>query len=116
MAHAAHQSRGFIELGDAALPTHPTQLYECGFELSMFLLLTLIKPHKRFHGQLFLIWLACYPIARSIIEMYRGDKERGVWAFGLSTSQYLSILVAAFAIWLFIYLRRKRLEAIEAAG
>lgn len=109
MAHAAHQSAGLVGLGDAALPVHPTQLYESGFEMAMFWLLLLWRPHKRFHGQLFLIWLAIYPIARTIIELYRGDKERGVWLLGLSTSQYISIGVAGFAVWLYLRLRKGRL-------
>ena len=111
MAHSAQQISGLIGVGDAALPVHPTQLYEAGFEIAMFWLLLFWRPRKRFHGQLVLIWLAIYPIARSIIELFRGDKERGVWALGLSTSQYISIAVACFAIWLFFSLRRKRLRA-----
>ena len=58
---------------------------------------------SHFHGQLLLIWVATYPIARSIIEAFRGDVERGLY-FGLSTSQWISLAVAAFAIWLYVYL------------
>ena len=80
----------------------------------MFWLLTLIRPKKRFHGQLFLTWLAAYPIARSIIEMFRGDKERGI-LFVLSTSQWISILVAAATVGLYLYLRKKRLAEAAAS-
>jgi phosphatidylglycerol---prolipoprotein diacylglyceryl transferase len=107
MAHSSHLSQGLISGGEA-LAVHPTQLYESGFEMVMFWLLVFIRPHKRFHGQLFLIWLAIYPIFRSTVELYRGDKLRGVWLYGVSTSQYISIGVAAFAIWLFFHLRKKR--------
>ncbi len=107
MIHAAHQSAGLVGFGEAALPVHPTQLYEAGFELAMFWLLMGLRSRKRFHGQLFLIWLAAYPIARSLIEVVRGDQERGVWALGISTSQYISIGVAALAVWLYFHLRKR---------
>jgi phosphatidylglycerol:prolipoprotein diacylglycerol transferase len=106
MAHAAQQSAGLVAYGDHALPIHPTQLYEAGFEIGMFWLLTMLRPRKRFHGELLLIWLATYPIARSIIEVVRGDKERGVWFLGLSTSQLISIVVAGVAVWVFFHLRK----------
>ena len=114
MAHAAHQSSGLVAFGDPALPIHPTQLYEAGFEMAMFWFLTLLRPHKRFHGQLLLIWLALYPIARSIIEVFRGDTVRGVWFLGLSTSQIISIGVAGFAVWLYFHLRKARAEDAAA--
>jgi phosphatidylglycerol:prolipoprotein diacylglycerol transferase len=101
----SQQSDGLVGFTDLPHPVHPTQLYEAGFEISMFLLLIAMRPHKRFHGQLFLIWLSAYPIARTIIEMVRGDKERGV--FVLSTSQWISILVAAAAVGLIFYFRRE---------
>ncbi len=83
----------------------------------MFAILVLIRPYKRFHGQLFLIWLSVYPIARSIIETFRGDKARGVelGPLGLSTSQYFSIGVAMVAMWLFFYLRKKRNAVVAGA-
>jgi phosphatidylglycerol:prolipoprotein diacylglycerol transferase len=108
MVHAAQQNEGLIGIGDMALPVHPTQLYEAGAEIVMFWVLVMLRPHKRFHGQLFLTWLAIYPIIRTVIEVFRGDKERGIWLWGLSTSQWLSLVVAGFAIWLGVYLWRSR--------
>jgi prolipoprotein diacylglyceryltransferase len=60
-----------------------------------------------------LVWLSAYPILRSTIEMFRGDKERGVYV--LSTSQYISILVALAAAVLYVYFRRSRSEAAQPA-
>jgi phosphatidylglycerol:prolipoprotein diacylglycerol transferase len=114
MAQQAQQSEGLVSVDALSLPVHPTQLYEAGFEITMFWLITLIRPKKRFHGQLFLIWLAAYPIARSIIEMFRGDKERGI-LFVLSTSQWISILVAAATVGMYIYLRKKRVQGSAAS-
>jgi len=108
-AQQAHQSAGAIGYGDLALPIHPTQLYEAGAEMMMFWILIAVRRHKSFHGQLMLIWLACYPVIRSIIEMFRGDSERGIYI--ISTSQWISIGVAAFAIWVYFHLRKQRRNA-----
>jgi phosphatidylglycerol---prolipoprotein diacylglyceryl transferase len=114
MAHHQQQIDNLIGMTAPSLPVHPTQLYEAGFEMLMFWLLLLVRPHKRVHGQLFLMWMAIYPIARSFIEIYRGDKERGVYGL-LSTSQYISIVVGLVAIGLYVYLR-KRQAAVAAAA
>ncbi|MBI5508487.1 MAG: prolipoprotein diacylglyceryl transferase [Deltaproteobacteria bacterium] len=107
MAHHQQQADGLIGIGDPSLPVHPVQLYEAGFELLMFALLTLMRPYKRVHGQLLLTWMMIYPIFRSINEMYRGDKERGVYGW-LSTSQYISIGVALAAVGLYVYIRKTK--------
>ncbi|MBC7792785.1 MAG: prolipoprotein diacylglyceryl transferase [Clostridia bacterium] len=107
MAQQQQQSQGLVGFDSSALPVHPTQLYEAGFELLMFWLLLSLRPHKRFHGQLFLVWLAVYPVVRSFIELFRGDKERGIYGF-LSTSQYISIGVAVTAAVVYFFLRNRR--------
>ncbi len=104
--HRAQQSARLIEFSDAPLPVHPTQLYEAGAELLLFALLLFLRPYKRFHGQLFLVWLAIYPVLRSLIEVFRGDAIRGVYI--LSTSQYISILVALAAVGVYLHLRQRR--------
>ena len=107
MTHQAHQSSGMVSIADLPLPVHPTQLYEAGAELIMFFILISLRPKKRFHGQILLIWLAAYPVIRSVIELFRGDKIRGVHGF-LSTSQIISIVVAGVAVGLYFHLRKKR--------
>lgn len=104
MVHQAQQSTGLVGIDDIPMPVHPTQLYETVGELGLFVVLVLWRRHKRYDGQLLLVWLASYPLLRSLIEIYRGDVERGVYI--LSTSQYLSIGVALVAVALFIHLRR----------
>lgn len=114
MAQQAQQNSGLVDVHAASLPVHPTQLYESGAELAMFWLLLVMRRHKRFHGQLFLTWLAAYPIIRSIIELFRGDTERGVYGL-LSTSQYISIGVAIAAVLVYLYVRKQRHIAVPAA-
>ena len=113
MVHQAHVNMGVIGLSEMPHAIHPTQLYEAGAEICMFLILAGMRKYKRFHGQLFLIWLSAYPVIRSFIEMFRGDKVRGLGVFGtpLSTSQFISVVVALVAVYLYFYLRRQRTKA-----
>lgn len=96
---------------------HPVQLYESFGELSLFFLLVMWRYRKAFHGQIFLAWLMLYPILRSTMETFRGDKARGVdWVLGLSTSQLISALVACAALVIIaIGLKRGQLPGSASA-
>jgi phosphatidylglycerol:prolipoprotein diacylglycerol transferase len=50
-----------------------------------------------------------YAVSRFIIEFYRGD-PRGV-IFGVSTSQFISLVLAPLAIAMLIWLHRSTPEA-----
>lgn len=106
MAQTQQQVEGLVGLTERSLAVHPTQLYEAGLEMGLFWLLIMLRPHKKFHGQIFLIWLAAYSIGRSIIEVFRGDKERGIYWI-MSTSQWISVGVAIAAVVLTIHLLKK---------
>jgi phosphatidylglycerol---prolipoprotein diacylglyceryl transferase len=83
-------------------PLHPAQLYEAFGELGIFLLLVLlVRPRKRFHGQAFATWLIAYAALRGVVELFRGDLARSaVW--GLNSGQWISvaILAAGLAVWI----------------
>ncbi len=86
--------------GQASLPVHPTQLYEAVGCLAIAVILNGWGPrHKRFDGQISLLFLALYAVLRFAVEFLRAD-DRGLF-FGVSTSQWisLSILVAVVALW-----------------
>jgi phosphatidylglycerol:prolipoprotein diacylglycerol transferase len=83
------------------LPLHPTQLYESFGELAIFLVLVLlVRPRKRFDGQVLAVWLLVYSVLRTTVELFRGDVERGVY-FGLGAGQWTSIaiLAAGVLVW-----------------
>ena len=63
------------------------------------------KDRKLKQGQLLGIYFAYYLVARTFLEMLRGDEVRGKVGF-LSTSQIISILLIPVAI--FLILARKR--------
>lgn len=88
---------------------HPSQLYEAILEgLVLFILLLLYKKYKKFDGELIAIYAVLYTIARFACEYFREpDANIGFVAFGLSMGQILSIIMFAFGIWLFVWLRIK---------
>ena len=91
------------------IPLHPTQLYEAGAELLILvLLLATEKRWRPFPGRTFWAYMLLYAISRYIIEFYRGD-PRGV-IFGVSTSQFISLLLVPLAIAMLIWLRRSTPE------
>ncbi|GMV41250.1 MAG: hypothetical protein AMXMBFR64_29660 [Myxococcales bacterium] len=81
-------------------PIHPTQLYEAAVELLLFGLLLRVRANKRFHGEVLAAWVALYATARFLIELLRGDAQRGHWG-PLSTSQWVALaaLVGAGVVW-----------------
>jgi len=107
-------------------PIHPTQLYESFGELCIFVLLLLLRPRKRYNGQLLVVWLFLYPAWRFLGEMFRGDLERGMlfeWdLFGdfrpelLSTSQLVSLGLMGLAGFLYFTQRRKKPTAEKGDG
>lgn len=105
------------------LPVHPTQLYESIGQFVLFLTLMMLRRARRFHGQIFGMWLMAYAILRSTVELFRGDLERGTLAgllgelgmggrispeawYNLSTSQFISICM--FGLGATILYRRGR--------
>lgn len=52
---------------------HPTQLYEAGLNLVLYILLERMYRHKRFDGQVFGAYLIAYAILRVVVELFRGD-------------------------------------------
>ncbi|GMT42749.1 MAG: prolipoprotein diacylglyceryl transferase [bacterium] len=85
------------------IPIYPTQLFESLMEFSFFLILTYMRPYKKFQGQIFLMWLMFYAVGRSIVEFYRGDPRGYIIGDAVSTSQGVAVVV--FFISLILYLR-----------
>lgn len=104
------------ELG-TTLPLHPVQLYESVGELFIFLILILVRSRKWFHGQVALTFFILYPILRSLLELVRGDPERGYLIDGvLSWGQTTSILVALISIGIIVYRYRAQQQQLQATS
>ena len=103
------------------LPIHPTQLYESFGQMVLFAVLMTARRWRRFHGQIFAMWLMCYAVLRTSVELFRGDLERGTihglipsiptgaW-YNISTSQFISIAMFSFGT----YLLARNLREVKA--
>lgn len=104
--HAAHF--GLDPSALYSLPVHPTQIYESLASLAIFGLLMYLRRVRKFSGQVFVGWVLGYGIARPLIEIYRGDSDRGTVG-PLSTSQFIGIVsVVAAGTLLYFLLKRRR--------
>ncbi|HEX2572792.1 MAG TPA: prolipoprotein diacylglyceryl transferase [Polyangia bacterium] len=102
----AQLDAGLINTDQAPLAVHPTQLYEAAGCLLIFIVLYfVVRPYKRRDGQVIAWLLILYAIARSAVEILRDD-DRGVLFGFLSTSQLLSLPLAAAGVYLLLRLRR----------
>ena len=87
------------------LPLHPTQLYEAGAALLILIfLLTTERKGRYFPGRTFWSYMFLYAVSRFVIEFYRGD-PRGM-VMGMSTSQFISLLLAPLSVAMLVWLAR----------
>lgn len=88
---------------------HPTQLYESLNALVLLGLVTWLRRRKRFEGQFAVIFLACYPAARFLIELFRDDPRRFVQVCGLRLSEAQAAGIPVLLCSMLLYLvGRKR--------
>jgi phosphatidylglycerol:prolipoprotein diacylglycerol transferase len=91
------------------IPLHPTQIYEAGAELLILVLLLATERRGRpFAGRTFWSYMLLYAISRYVVEIYRGD-PRGEF-FGVSTSQFISLVLAPLSIVMLVWLSRSSPE------
>ena len=114
----------FTEVGHeiTGVPTnsylHPTQLYESFAMLIVFFFLLWLHRHKRFSGQVILLYTLLYAGIRFAIEFVRDDPRGDVLGLttltGLSTSQMISIIVGGAALTVLIIRWRKESASAKA--
>lgn len=109
-------SWGFITYTNTINPSvngvvrFPVQLFEAGCNVIIFLVLLFLYRKNRLENRLIFLYMIIYPVCRFILEFFRGDEIRG-FIFGMSTSQFISILLFAAAIAGFIITGVKRKKA-----
>jgi phosphatidylglycerol:prolipoprotein diacylglycerol transferase len=97
------------------IPLHPTQVYEAGAELLILgLLLATERRGRAFPGRTFWTYLLLYAVSRFVIEFYRGD-PRGEM-LGLSTSQFISLILAPLSLIMLVWLSRHSPETPRVQG
>ena len=92
-------------------PVHPTQLYEITALLIIMGILLYIKKKQQFKGQLFILYLILYAIARNILELFRGDKRGYIIDGVLSHSQFIGIIIILIAIILYFKIKNKQIKS-----
>lgn len=99
----------------AVLAVHPTQLYEVGAALLLFVVLWRLSARAKLRpGQLFSLYLALYGIERFVIEFMRAKSDRVF--LGLSTSQLASLLLVAVGAYLWQRRASAPAEPVQASA
>lgn len=93
-----------------SLAVHPTQLYEALLGLVIVGVAVWAARQKWREGRVFLAAAATYAVGRIVVEIFRGDLGRGIYA-GLSSGQLFSICVL-LAITIAGFLDRRRVLAV----
>lgn len=93
--------------GVSYIQVHPTFLYESVWCLMVLVIMLLYRKHKKFEGEVFLIYLLSYGLGRVWIEGLRTDQ---LWIPGteIPVSQVLAGVLAVVSAGLIVYCRRKK--------
>ena len=99
--------REHIELIDGVryIQVHPTFLYESLWCCVLLILLFLYRKHKKYEGELFLLYIFGYALGRAWIEGLRTD-QLILPGIGLPVSQLLAGAIVVFAGAALLYLRK----------
>ncbi len=91
------------------VPLHPSQLYEAAFNLANFAFLVALFRHRPRPGTVFAAYLMSYGTGRFLLEMLRGDPDRGFVLSGLlSTSQAIALVMIVLGLGTLVAVRRRR--------
>ena len=92
--------------GASYIQVHPTFLYESLWCCGIFVLLLLYRKHKKFEGELFLLYLFGYGLGRVWIEGLRTD-QLIIPGAGIPVSQLLAGVTVVSMAAAIVYFRRK---------
>ena len=115
--YGVESSFGFVVHGNTLIPELndvrrlPVSLIEATCNLLIFLVLLRMFLKGKETGKMIFYYMLIYPVARFTIEFFRGDAIRG-FLFGLSTSQWISIILFAVAVWKLFLSKGKKSKAV----
>lgn len=95
--------------GTRYIQVHPTFLYESLWNVGVLIILLLFTKHRKYNGQIFLIYLLGYGLGRVWIEGLRTD-QLIFFGTGAAVSQVLSgvLVVASTAILIYQYVKGRQ--------
>lgn len=97
--------------GVSYIQVHPTFLYESLWCLMVLIIMLIYRKHKKFNGEVFLVYLFGYGLGRFWIEGLRTDQLL-IPKIGLPVSQILAGVLVVASLALIIY-KRIKLKKIE---
>jgi phosphatidylglycerol:prolipoprotein diacylglycerol transferase len=89
---------------------HPTEVYDSLLNLLLYAALAWLYRRKKFDGQVFAVYLLCYALTRSFVEMFRGDYTSAHLHDGLTPAHLISIGIFAAGLALIRLLPRPRVK------
>lgn len=92
---------------------HPVQIYTLLAELAIVGGLLLLRPRRAFAGQVVAVFFILEGIGRSVLEIWRGDVDRGFWLGlpWLSTGRLTGLAFVLFGLGLWWWFRRPKTAA-----
>lgn len=95
--------------GTRYIQVHPTFLYESLWNVGVLIILLLFTKHRKYNGQIFLIYLLGYGLGRVWIEGLRTD-QLIFFGTGVAVSQVLSgvLVVVSAAILIYQYVKGRQ--------
>jgi phosphatidylglycerol:prolipoprotein diacylglycerol transferase len=97
------------------VPLHPVQLYEATFNLANYVFLAWLFRRRPRPGSVLGAYLVLYGTARFVIELFRGDPDRGFVLGGvLSTSQAIAAVMVPLGIGLLVWANTRQAPAPAA--
>ena len=99
--------------GQNFIQVHPTFLYESLWNLMVLLLLIIYTKHKKFHGEIALLYLVGYGLGRVWIESLRTDQLQ-IGSSGIAVSQVLAgvCVVGGIVLWIIFFRKNRGKEVI----
>ena len=94
------------------IQVHPTFLYESLWNLVVLILMLILYKRKKFHGQVFLLYLGGYGLGRFWIEGIRTDQLL-IPGTAIPVSQVIAALMVVAAAVIYLILRQKNTERIR---
>ena len=95
-------------------PIHPTQIYDSLLNLALYIGLAWLFRRRKFDGQIFAVFLMCYAVTRSTVEVFRGDYSDAHLHSGLTPAHVLSIGIFVAGVALFAVLKNRNAQQISA--
>jgi phosphatidylglycerol:prolipoprotein diacylglycerol transferase len=86
---------------------HPTQIYMSVNALMLWLILWFVLRHRKHRGLVTGLFLVLYAVSRSSLEVLRGDYAERVFYGPLSTSQWTSVPILLFGLYLLFTCKKR---------